>query len=645
MLQFMRRVVSSWVGAGILLLALLAMVVTLYEARAPGSGDGAGGVTVLARVGDRSVTEPQYVRMVDRAVARERERNPQMTLPQFLRLGGGEAVLSQMIQGEAVSVFAKEQGMVISDRMIDGEIASIPAMQVNGRFDEATYRRLLAEQRIGEAELRESIATDLRRRQLLLPVGLGAVVPRTLAEPFAALLLETRRGEILAVPAAAMPDPGKPTDAQLASFHAANRAAYTIPERRGFRYAILDPSAFAARAQPSDAEIEAYYRKHAADYGGVETREVKQVILRDEAAARALVAEIRGGAGFEAAAARRGWSATDVRLGEVTEEAMARESGKAAAAAAFALAAGKVGGPVKSPLGFHVLAVTRIVPPRPMPLADVRGEIARKLSEQKLHDLVADAAARAEDQLADGKPLGDVARELDLKLETVAPTTADGRQFGADYKVTRFDQPLLLQQVFAASADDGPQFADLGDSRSALFEITDTLRPQPVPLSAIRADVAAAWVQRARADQARALAERIAAAAGRQPLGAAAAAHRLPPPQALAIRRLELTQMAQQGKQIPPPVVRMLSTPAGAARTVAAPDGQGWFVVAVTAVEPGNVAEMPQLTGAVLQGMQRAAGDETVASLLQAVEREAGVVRRPEAIRAVNQRLGGIGAP
>jgi hypothetical protein len=34
-----------------------------------------------------------------------------------------------------------------------------------------------------------------------------------------------------------------------------------------------------------------------------------------------------------------------------------------------------------------------------------------------------------------------------------------------------------------------------------------------------------------------------------------------------------------------------------------------------------------------------------VASLLQAVEREAGVVRRPEAIRAVNQRLGGVGAP
>jgi peptidyl-prolyl cis-trans isomerase D len=166
-----------------------------------------------------------------------------------------------------------------------------------------------------------------------------------------------------------------------------------------------------------------------------------------------------------------------------------------------------------------------------------------------------------------------------------------------------------------------------------------------VPLAAIRTDGAAAWAQRARADQVGALAERIAAEAGRQPLAAAGAAHHLPPPQALAIRRLELTQMAQQGKQIPPPVVRMLSTPAGAARTVPAPGGQGWFVVAVAAVEPGNVAEMPQLTGAVLQGMQRAAGDEMVASLLQAVEREAGVVRRPEAIRAVNQRLGGVGAP
>ena len=43
------------------------------------------------------------------------------------------------------------------------------------------------------------------------------------------------------------------------------------------------------------------------------------------------------------------------------------------------------------------------------------------------------------------------------------------------------------------------------------------------------------------------------------------------PPQVLTVRRLELTQMAQQGQQIPPPVVMLLNTPKGQARVIPAP--------------------------------------------------------------------------
>ena len=143
MLEFLRKSVSSWLGIGILLVALGALVFTLFQPTGPSSGSGASG-PVMANIGESSVNEPEFVRAMDRAVAREREANPQMTLPDFVRLGGGELVLEQMISGKAVEQFGIANGMTVSRRVVDGEIASIPAAQLNGKFDDATFLILCA---------------------------------------------------------------------------------------------------------------------------------------------------------------------------------------------------------------------------------------------------------------------------------------------------------------------------------------------------------------------------------------------------------------------------------------------------------------------------------------------------------------------
>lgn len=642
MLQFMRKSVGSWLGIGILVLALGALVVTLFHPTDPVNTGGGG--TVLASVGKRRVTEPEYQRSVERAVARERENNPQMTTPEFLRLGGGALVLDQMIQNEAVGAWGASNGMAISRRMVDGEIASIPALQVNGKFDEPTFRRLLAEQRVSEDELRRGIESDLARRQLLQPIALGTYVPQGLAEPFARLLLEARHGQILAIPAAAMPATAKPTDADLKSYYEANRRAYTLPERRGFRYATFDSASLASRAAATPAEIEAYYKEHAVDFGGVETRDVRQIVLADEKQANAFAADVKGGKDFVAAATALGWAEGDVSLGSVTKDALQKDTSAEVANAAFSLPSGGLSGVIRSPLGYHVVQVRSITPAKPRPLDSVRGEIAAKVSAQKLQDLLSDTVAHTEDRFQDGQTLADVAKDMGLELKTAAPVTADGRQFSADYVLTRFDQPQLLSHIFDSSSEDGPQVADLGGGHYALFEISDTVPPALVPLDRIRDDVTAAWEAKQHSDAAKKLADDIAARAEKgEKLATLATASKLPPPQQISVRRLELTQMAQQGQKVPPPVLMLLSTAKGQARVVAAPGNQGYFVVQVDGVEPGDLAQVPQLAGAVRQGMQREAADEMVSTFLHVIERSENVVRNPDAIRAADRRMAGAG--
>jgi peptidyl-prolyl cis-trans isomerase D len=642
MLEFLRKSVTSWVGIGILAIALAALVITLFQPTGP-TGQGADPGAVLATVGDASVTEDAYLRLVDRAVAQERERNPSLTNPDFLAAGGGDLVLRQLVAGKAIDQFGAEHGMVISKRMVDGEIASIPAFQVGGKFDDAAFRRLLAEQRISEAELRESIATDLKRRQLLQPVSLGTSVPRGMAEPFAALLLEVRRGAILVVPSALMPAPPPPTEAELAAFHAENRRAYTIPERRAFRFAEFDAGALLEKSRPTPAEVRKYYDENPAEFGALESREVNQLVLRDETRARAVVAAVRGGTPLLKAAAAEGFAAEDIRLGIVTETELADATSADVAKAAFALKSGTVGDPVQSNLGFHIVEVTRILPAAPRPFQAVAATVERKLMLERRDDLLADLVAGAEDRLADGEPLADVAKSLGLAVQSAPALTADGRLYAPDWSVSRVEQPLL-PRVFAADADERrPEVAEVAPGRYMMYELAQVEQPTLVPLADVREDVALAWGIQARSDAARRRADEIAKASdGGQSL-AAAAGTGLPPPQPLQVRRLELTQMSQQGQEVPPPVIMLLNTPEGRARTLAAPQGQGWFVVKVDAVEPGNIGDAPELVEAVRRSLEREAGNEMVETLVRAVERDVGVVRKPEALKAVNQRLTGAG--
>jgi peptidyl-prolyl cis-trans isomerase D len=640
MLQLFRKSVTSWVGILVLALALGALVFTLFQPRGPGASSGPTG-QVLATVGDASVTEADYRRTIDRAVARERERTPTITNPDFIGAGGGELVLEQLISGKAMAAFGAANSMAISRRMIDGEIASIPAFQLNGKFDDGTFRRLISQQRLSEEELRDSIAQDLLRRQLLQPVLAGTTIPRGMAEPFAALLLEVRRGQILPVPSVAMPDPGAPTDAQLAAFHAENKAAYTLPERRAFRFAEFDSLALFEKARPKPEQVRKYYDENQAEFGGLETREVRQVVLRDAAKAKAFVAAVRGGKPFGEAALAEGFSDADTALGLQSESGLAQNVAPEVAKAAFAQKPGAVSEPIKTELGWHVVEVMRVEPAKPTPFAAVSAGIEKKLADEKAADLLAETVASAEDRLTGGESLADVAKTLGAAVQTAPALTADGRLFDADYAATRVEQPLL-PKAFEADMAEGPQVVELEKGRYALLEVTDVVAPELVPLAKIRSDVAQAWAIKARSDAAKAEAERIAAAASKgQSLAEATAGKALPQPQSLAVRRLELTQMAQQGQQVPPPVVMLLNTPTGQARVLPAPGGQGWFVVKVDAVEKGDIANAPQLVDAVRQSLVREAGNEMAESFVRAIERDVGVVKKPEAVKDVNRRLTG----
>ena len=634
MLSLIRRTLNSWVV--LLLLGLLVVAFVVTGVRDPfGSGGVAGGS--LAKVGRHNITEAEFAQEFDRFMRRAREQSPTLTNAEAAKQGAVEQVLDQMVRAQALEQFGRQQGVSISQRAVDGQIASIPAFQSGGKFDEATFRRLLAEQRISEKQLREGIAGDAIRSQLIQNLAIGATVPTGLVAPYASLLLEVRSGSIGAVPANA--DVGLPTDAQLDAFYKAHLSAYTIPERRSFRYALLTQAIAMAGVTISDAEIKRYYDEHQDLYGGIEQRQLAQAVVPGQDVAGKIAARVRAGEPFAKVAAElAGFSAADIDVGQVTEKRFAESTSPAVAAAAFKAAANGVAGPIKSDFGWHVVQVVKVIPSPKRSLDEARGEIVAKLRDEHAQDALSDAVAAAQDAFEGGQSFAEVAKAKKLTIVEVPAVTVAGTAPGTTYRPDPAIAPLV-KQAFDPENSGQPTVQQVDKQTFALLDVGDTVAASPVPLAQIRQQVAANWIAVERMDRARATANAIVAEASKgKPLPAAFAERKLALPQLASIRRIDLGQQVK----VTPPIAALFTLSQGGARAIPAPNGAGWIVVRVDKVTPGDPSREPGIAQATRAQIATALPDELARQFTNAVEREVGVQRDLKAIARVRARyLGG----
>lgn len=647
MLSIFRKGVTSKIMLVILAIGLFAIVATGFGADGSGLGGlsgGAGGGQV-AEVDGEAITVAEVSDLANRQLALAREQQPELDMPAFVRQGAIEEIVDQLITQRALIAFAREQGLNVSKAMVDAEIARIPAFRnLAGQFDPEALRRTLAAENITEQQLREDLTRTLLQRQMLLPIAGSPKVSDEMARQYSALLLEQRSGTVGLVPTEAMGAGTPPTDAEVTAFYRENVARYTIPERRVIRYALIGPDQVPQGALVTDAEIQAAYNQASDRYGAKESRALRQVVLPDEAQARAFATKIAGGVSFAQAAQQAGFSAEDTRVEADTREALATLASPEVAAAAYGAAQGAVTAPTRSPLGWHVVFVEGVTRRAATPLAAVRAEIEREIAIRKRGEAMSALVTRVEDAIGEGGSLTEVAKANGLQVQETPPLTAGGLAPGnAGFQIG----PLApaVKTAFEMNAEEDPVVETLQpNERFALMQVGRVAPAAAPALTQIAPRVRADLVARRARERARAVATAIVAKinAGTAPAEAFREAQMpLPPVQSLTARRIEI---ARPDQPVPPPLLMMFSLPEGKARLLAAPDGGGWFVVHHQNRVPGNAAEQPRLIEATRTQFERVLGEEYADQFGRAVQAAAKVERDPEAIRTLRRQLAGPGA-
>lgn len=643
------------IAIAILFFSLLAIVVTGFGtggfgglSSLTGGGNGDRSDT-LATVEGKAITASEVQDLVNRAYARARQQQPTLDMASFLAGDTYGQIVSQIITADAVQHFAETQGMAVSPTMIDREIANIPAFRnFSGQFDQATYEQQLHALNLTDAKLRQDIAQSLTQRQLLGPVAMGGRVPEGVAREYANLLLERRTGTVAVVPSQLFAAGINPSDAEVAAFYRANRAQFTVPERRAIKYAMVSMAEVANTPPATDAEIEQVYRNSPRSFAARETRNLQSIVLPTEQAAAAFAQRVRGGTSFVQAATEAGFQASDVTFNDQNRDQFAAVANAQVARAAFAAAQGAVVGPIRSELGFHVVRVDHVTTTAARPLEQVRAQITAYVNQKKRENALGALVSQLQDQLSAGASFDEVARAHHLTVVTTPPVTATGEAVGA---ATPWTAPPELAPLLHAAFDIDPEDPSatveqvVPNQSFALLGLDHVVPAAPPPLAQIGPQVRAAIVQQRARQQARALADRIVQRINSGTPAAQALAEaqpRLPAGRHIDMRRLDISH---QGQQVPPALIALFSIPQGHARVMPAENNAGWFIVVHESRTPGDASTNAALIQTARTEFGSSVNEELAQQFARAIELRSDISRNQEAIRRARQALTGAAVP
>ncbi|CAN5194359.1 peptidylprolyl isomerase [soil metagenome] len=641
MLGFFRRIIRSRFGAIIALLFLGAIAFAFV------AGDLQNGATNAltqssgdaVEVGDASLPATEVQSRVQRVFDANRRERADLTIGQFLSAGGMTEVVGQLVDGLALTEFAKQNGMRVSKKLVDAEIAAIPAFHdATGKFSQQQFADLLKRERILEADLRDDVARQIIQRQIISPAGAGAKTPQGMILPYASMLLEKRAGTVAVLPSLAFLPKEKPSEAAIKAYYATNADRFALPEQRRMRFAVIDTTRFAGQTAPSDTEVAQYFKVHAGKYAASETRTVRQLILPSESAAKALAGKIGPALTLDQAAKQAGLATTTI--GPVIRAAFGGQVGEAAMAPVFGAAKGTLVGPVRTGLGWALFVVTDITATPARTLESVRPEIVKALTEEKTRQALTTLSDKIDGQIGDGATFDEVVKSNGLTATDTPPLTREGRLVMAPEKAPDAALTPVVTSGYTMDQGDDPQVIPLvPDQKLALVSLAQVIPAGPPALAQIRLAVERGWAIQQGATKAKIAAEAVRkkVAAG-MPLAAALATLGvpLPPPERIGAQR---SQLGQQGQQVPEAMVALFSMVKGKSRMLTLPQDQGFAILHLDEILPGNAAGNAQVLNATGEGLVSVLAQEYSRQFQVAIRGAVGVKRNESALTRVESDL------
>lgn len=293
--------------------------------------------------------------------------------------------LQQMIGQEVQRQFLERLRLRPPDEAVAEAIRTQEVFHTDGAFDPERYRNLLQANRISPPlfELRQR--TGMARRWITESLENSAWIGPRQAREFESLRAERRDLRLWVLPWQDFVAEIEVSDEEIGQRYRRDRQNYRSPARARISYLELLQENL-GEEELDDAEAEAYYETHAAEFLRPEVRKLRQVFLRGEDAAeraRQLHRQLQEGADFEELAQTHSEDSASAPVGGLVGRVAASELPQDIGPIVFALGEGRLSEPVETERGVYLLRVDEIEEEFIPPFSEVRERVRAQALRQK----------------------------------------------------------------------------------------------------------------------------------------------------------------------------------------------------------------------------------------------------------------------
>jgi peptidyl-prolyl cis-trans isomerase D len=373
--------------------------------------------------------------------------------------------------------------------------------RADGTLDMERYRQLLGTQGMSPESFEAQVRGDLASRQVMSGIGVTSFSSAALADVTLNAFYEQRQVQVARFAPTDYVGQINPSDADLEVYYKANPDKFQSAERADIEYVVLNLAAVQKDIVVPEAELKTYYEQNAARLADLEERRASHILInadkgasaaeRDAARAKAqaLLAEVQKSPNQFADLARKnsqdtGSAAKGGDLDFFGRGAMVKPFEDAA----FALKKGETSGVVETEFGFHIIRLTDIKQPEQKSFESQRAKLELEVRGQLAQRKFAEAAEQftniVYEQSDSLKPAAerlklDVQTASNLAREPVAGNTAA-------------NNPKLLAAVFSQDSIEkkrNTEAVELAPNVLAAARITSYSPARTLPLEEVKARV------------------------------------------------------------------------------------------------------------------------------------------------------------
>ena len=462
---------------------------------------------VVAKVDGREITQVEWDNAHKSEADRLRQQMPTLD-PKLLDAPEAKYGTLERLVRERVLQAAVENGhLMVSDQRLARELQRNELIATlrkpDGTLDVERYRQLLAAQGLTPQMYETGLRGELATRQVLGGINETGYAPAAPAGVALNSFFEKREVQVARFAPADYQAKVEPTDAELDAFYKANAKLFQSPEQASIEWAMLDLAAVSKGIAVNEGDLKTYYEQNALRLGGQEERRASHILItvpkgappadREKAKAKAqeLLAQVKKNPDSFAEVAKKnsqdpGSAAQGGDLDFFARGAMTKPFEDAA----FSLKEkGEISPLVETEFGYHIIKLTDMKGGKPKPFEELRPQIEaelKKMQAQKKYAESAEVFSNTVYEQADSlKPAAD---KLKLEVHTQAGVT---RQPAAG-ATGPLANPKFLAALFAPDAVDrkrNTEALETGPNQMVSGRITQYTPAATRPFAEVKAQV------------------------------------------------------------------------------------------------------------------------------------------------------------